>query len=48
MGTSKGKPLGVVKVIDCGQIVDDKKDNLIESEKGITFFSHKTLIHSHN
>ena len=35
LGTSDGKPSGLVKIADCGEVSEDKKSNVVESEKGI-------------
>ncbi|CAI9300635.1 unnamed protein product [Lactuca saligna] len=34
LGTSDGKPSGVVKIVDCGEVIEDKKNNVVESVKG--------------
>lgn len=35
LGTSDGKPSGLVRIADCGEISEDKKKYALESEKGI-------------
>nr|XP_043636734.1 peptidyl-prolyl cis-trans isomerase CYP18-4 isoform X4 [Erigeron canadensis] len=35
LGTSDGKPDGLVKIVDCGEVSEDKKDSALKSEKGI-------------
>lgn len=34
LGTSDGKPSGVVKIVDCGEVIEDKKNNVVEPVKG--------------
>ncbi|MFS7975176.1 putative peptidylprolyl isomerase [Helianthus anomalus] len=34
LGTRDGKPSGLVKITDCGEISEDKKNNVVESGKG--------------
>ncbi|GKC29732.1 peptidyl-prolyl cis-trans isomerase CYP63 isoform X1 [Tanacetum coccineum] len=34
LGTSDGKPSGLVRITDCGEISEDKKKNTLESKKG--------------
>nr|KAJ0190958.1 hypothetical protein LSAT_V11C800450870 [Lactuca sativa] len=33
LGTSDGKPSGVVKIVDCGEVIEDKKNNVVEPLK---------------
>nr|GEY59622.1 peptidyl-prolyl cis-trans isomerase CYP63 isoform X1 [Tanacetum cinerariifolium] len=33
LGTSDGNPAGLVRIADCGEISEDKKKNVLESEK---------------
>lgn len=35
LGTPDGKPSGLVKITDCGEISEEKKKNVKESDKGI-------------
>nr|GEY59623.1 peptidyl-prolyl cis-trans isomerase CYP63 isoform X1 [Tanacetum cinerariifolium] len=35
LGTSDGNPAGLVRIADCGEISEDKKKNVLESEKVI-------------
>lgn len=35
LGTADGKPLGVVKIVDCGEMSKTKVQNSVEAEKGI-------------
>ncbi|XP_052623746.1 peptidyl-prolyl cis-trans isomerase CYP63-like [Lactuca sativa] len=32
-GTNDGKPSGVVKIVDCGEVIEDKKNNVVEPVK---------------
>ncbi|KAI3506808.1 hypothetical protein L1887_21373 [Cichorium endivia] len=34
LGTADGKPSGVVKIADCGEVFEEKKNNVVESGKG--------------
>ncbi|KAI3749437.1 hypothetical protein L2E82_20049 [Cichorium intybus] len=34
LGTADGKPSGVVKIVDCGEVFEEKKNNVVESRKG--------------
>ncbi|CAH1447361.1 unnamed protein product [Lactuca virosa] len=34
LGTSDGKPSGVVKIVDCGEVIEDKKNNVVDPVKG--------------
>lgn len=34
-GTNDGKPSGVVKIVDFGEVIEDKKNNVVEPVKGI-------------
>ncbi|KVH94349.1 Cyclophilin-like peptidyl-prolyl cis-trans isomerase domain-containing protein [Cynara cardunculus var. scolymus] len=46
LGTSDGKPSGLVKITDCGEVSEDKKNNAVESEKGKRKKSGKKAISS--
>ncbi|KAI3678877.1 hypothetical protein L6452_38181 [Arctium lappa] len=46
LGTSDGKPSGLVKIADCGEVSEDKKNNAVESEKGKRKKSGKKAISS--
>lgn len=34
-GTNDGKPSGVVKIVDFGEVIEDKNNNVVEPVKGI-------------
>lgn len=46
LGTSDGKPSGLVKIADCGEVSEDKKNNAVETEKGKRKKSGKKAVSS--
>lgn len=43
LGTADGRPDGIVKIIDCGEMSDAKTQNLIVADKGIELVRWRKL-----